>query len=43
MLKYTIILIMLASKLALMTLNAEPGVQPWLPEPGCVPGDDCES
>ena len=43
MVKYTIVLIMLASKLALISLNAEPAVQPWGPDPGCVPGDPCDS
>jgi len=43
MVKYTIVLIALASKLALMTLNAGPTVQPWSPDPGCVPGDNCDS
>ena len=43
MVKYAIVLITLVSKLALMTLNAEPAVQPWGPEPECVPGDPCDS
>ena len=43
MLKYTIILITLVSKLALISLNAEPAVQPWQPEPGCFPTDPCDS
>ena len=43
MLKYAIVLIALVSKLALISLNADSAVQPWSPDPQCVPGDECES
>ena len=43
MIKYAIVFITLVSKLALISLSAEPAVQPWSPDPGCVPGDSCDS
>ena len=43
MLKYAIVFLTLVSKLALISLNAEPAAQPWLPDPGCFPGDPCDS
>ncbi len=43
MLKHLLVIATLISKLALITLGSEPVITPYGPEPGCIPGDPCDS